>query len=206
MEMEAYGRLFGVELVEPVFHVAEGAQEAEAGLGEVEGGVEGVLKFLALVDAGELFCFWAELGLGTATRGGSVAEVELGEDGLELFGRDLLFEASDFGLGVEFAKVACERCDLDVVLIPSLFGFSFGAKGVGGGLPGDIVACKVEERKLELQTEADVIGSEVLVVGGVAVEFVGVVVVDGSESYLKMVGSELVAVCFDLLGLGESGS
>ena len=44
--------LFRVQLLEPVVHVAEGAKELEAGFGEVEGGIEGVLILLALVDAG----------------------------------------------------------------------------------------------------------------------------------------------------------
>ena len=44
--------LFRVQLLEPVVHVAEGAEELEAGFGEVEGGIEGILILLALVDAG----------------------------------------------------------------------------------------------------------------------------------------------------------
>jgi hypothetical protein len=41
-----------VQLLEPVIHVAEGAEELEAGFGKVERGVEGVLVFLAFIDAG----------------------------------------------------------------------------------------------------------------------------------------------------------
>jgi hypothetical protein len=44
--------LFCVEFFEPVFYVAKGAEEAEAGLGQVEGGVLGGEVFLAFVDAG----------------------------------------------------------------------------------------------------------------------------------------------------------
>jgi len=44
----------GLKLVQPVSPVAEGAEEAEPGLGKVERCMERVLKFLALVDAGLL--------------------------------------------------------------------------------------------------------------------------------------------------------
>ena len=56
--------LLCVQFVEPVFHVAEGAEEVEAGLGQVERGVERILVFLALVYAGKLFGFGGQLGLG----------------------------------------------------------------------------------------------------------------------------------------------
>jgi hypothetical protein len=79
--METCGRLFTVELVEPVLHVAEGSEEAEAGLGEVERCVESIFILLAFVDAGELLGFGSDLGLGIGAGGGSVAEVELSEDG-----------------------------------------------------------------------------------------------------------------------------
>jgi hypothetical protein len=72
--------LFSVQLVEPVFNVAEGAEKAEAGLGQVEGCVERVLILLTFVDAGQLLRFWGGLGLSIGAGGGSVAEVELGED------------------------------------------------------------------------------------------------------------------------------
>jgi hypothetical protein len=68
--------------------------------------------------------------------------------GLELFGCYLLLEAGDFGLRVEFMKVASERGDLNVVLVAGLLGFDLGAKGVGSGLLGNGVACEIEERKL----------------------------------------------------------
>jgi hypothetical protein len=43
-----------VQLVEPVFHVAKGARQAEAALGQVEACIQHVLVLLALVDARQL--------------------------------------------------------------------------------------------------------------------------------------------------------
>src|SRR5580698_5095457 len=95
-----------MQLIEPVLHVAEGAEEAEAGFGEAEGGVEGVFVLLALVDAGELLGFGGGLGLGIGAGSGTVAGFELGEDGLELSIGDLLFEAGDLGRASSSRRVA----------------------------------------------------------------------------------------------------
>ena len=46
-------RLFcSVQFVQPVFHVAEGAEQTETGLGQIESGVQRLYIFLALVNAG----------------------------------------------------------------------------------------------------------------------------------------------------------
>ena len=66
-----------MQFVEPVVHVAEGAEKAEAGLGEFERSIEGVLVFLALVDARKLFSLWIELGR-SAGASGAVAGVRAG--------------------------------------------------------------------------------------------------------------------------------
>src|SRR5271157_1973405 len=83
--------LFCAQFAQPVFHVAEGAQQTEAGLGEVERGVDCFLVLLTLLDASQLLGFGGELGLSGPTASGAVAQFELGEHGLELLIGDLLF-------------------------------------------------------------------------------------------------------------------
>jgi hypothetical protein len=43
--------------VKPVIHVAKGAEQAKAGFGESQGGLQRILILLTLVNAGELLGF-----------------------------------------------------------------------------------------------------------------------------------------------------
>jgi hypothetical protein len=189
-----------VEFMEPVVHVAEGAEELEACFGEVEAGVEGVLVLLAFVDAGQLLGLGGELGR-RARAASAVSRFELGEDGLELRVGDLLLQARDFGQSVQFAKAAGERGDLDVVLPLGLLFFDLGAErfrcsDLCLGTQG-----KVEKGNRDLDAKTNVVGSEVPIVITVAVQLVGVVVVDGAESELGPAPRQIVSLRLEQLGL-----
>ncbi len=80
-----------------------------------------------------------------------------------------------------------------------LFGLNLGAQGFGCGDLGLGANGEVEEREVDLDAEADVVGSEVAVISAVTIQLVGVVVVDGSETDLRTAPCEVVAVGFKLL-------
>ena len=121
-----------MQLLEPVIHVAESAEQLQARFGQVKCGIEGVLVFLAFIDAGELFRFGGELGRCAWAASAAVAEFKLREHGLELLVGDLLFEAGNFGQRIQLSEAASQRGDLYIVLALSLFLFDFGAEGFGG--------------------------------------------------------------------------
>ncbi len=108
-----------MEFVQPVVHVAEGAEKAEARLGKFQRGIQGVLIFLALVDPRKLLILWVELG-GESRARRRHSRFQLGQHGLQLGIGYLLLEAGDFGLCIEFADVAGKRGNLDVVLLLGL--------------------------------------------------------------------------------------
>ena len=113
---------------------------------------------------------------------------------------NLLLEAGDLSLGIQLAQACGERGDLNVVLVLRLLGLDLGAQGLGRGDLGLGAKGEVEEGKRNLETEADVVGREVVVIGAVAVQLVGVVVVDGAESDLRTAPGQVVPLCLKLLG------
>ena len=80
--------LLCVQFVEPVLHVAEGAEQVEPGLAQVESGVECVFRYFwrssmrASCSALGESCGWR---VGAA--GGAVAEFQLRQDALQLLHR-----------------------------------------------------------------------------------------------------------------------
>ena len=126
--------------------MAEGAEQVEAGLAQVESGVEGVFKLLALVDAGQLLGFGRQLRLGVRARMPRRCRVPICvSTRLQLLVGDLLLQAGDLGLGIQFAQAAGERGDLDIVLALGLLGLDLGAQGLGGGDLGLGAQGEVEE-------------------------------------------------------------
>ena len=70
--------LLRVELVQPVLHVAQGAQQVQPRLAQVQPGVECVNVLLAFVDARLLLGRGRELGRRARCAGSAVAHFELG--------------------------------------------------------------------------------------------------------------------------------
>ena len=75
------------------------------------------------------------------------------------------------------------------------------AVSLGLGAEGE-----VEEGNRDLKAEADVVGGEVFVVGAVAVQLVGVVVVDGAESDERALPGKVVSFGLELLGPRKGAS
>ncbi len=131
-----------MQFVQPVFHVAEGAQQAEPRLGKVESGVQRVRELLALIDAGQLLGFGRQLRLSAWAAPGAVAQLQLRQHGLQLLIGDLLFQTGDLRQRIQFAQAAGERGDLNVILPLGLLGFDRGAQRLGRRLLGFGVECK----------------------------------------------------------------
>ena len=145
---------------EPVLHVAECPQQAQAGFAQVQVGVERFLIVLALVDAGLLLGFGCELRRRSGTSATAVAKLKLSLHGLQLFVGDLLFQAGNFGLGVKFAQRAVERGNLDVVLLLSLLGLDLCAQCFGGRLLGLVARAPIEQRDADRKSGAEVVGRQ----------------------------------------------
>ena len=134
---------------------------------------------------------------------GAVSEFQLRQHALQLLIGNLLLQAGDLGLRIQFAQAAGKGGDLNIVLVLGLLGFDFGAQGLGRRNLGFGAKREVEEGNRDLEAEADVVGREVLVIGAVAVQLVGVVVVDSSEADLRTAPCQVVAAGFNLLGARE---
>ncbi len=96
----------GMKLVEPVLHVAESAQQVQARFAQVEPGVERVKVFLALVDAGLLLGRGRKLRRRAGRVARAVAQFQLRQDALQLLVGDLLLQAGDLSLRIQFAQAA----------------------------------------------------------------------------------------------------
>jgi len=192
--------------------VAQGAEQRQAGLFEVEAGIECFDVLLALVDPGLL------LGLGRWLRSGSgldscsVAGFELGLNCLELLGGYLLFQTRNFCHGIKLADISGERGDLYIVLALGLFGFGGGAQGFGGGFAGSGPFVQIEERNLDREAGAEVvglwlfecsIGGRPAVIQVVVIQRCRIAAIDCSESYLRAnLGRFFIAFGLEVLGLG----
>ena len=64
--------------------------------------------------------------------GGAITVLQFRFHRAELRGRDLLLQAGDFSLRVEFAQAAIQLRDLQIVLVLGLLGFDLCAQRVGG--------------------------------------------------------------------------
>ena len=111
--------------------MAQGAQQVQPRLAQVQPGVKCVNVLLAFVDARLLLGCWRELGRRARCAGSAVAYFELGYDALQLLFGNLLFQAGDFCLGIQLAQARRQLADLNVILLLSLLGLHFGAKGLG---------------------------------------------------------------------------
>ena len=117
-------RLPGVQFVQPVFHMAQRLEQGQPGLAQVESGIQGILKFLALIDPRQLLGFRRELRRSSRTGSSAVPQLKLREHALELRVGNLLLEAGDLGLRIELADVACERRNLHIVLTLGFLGLN----------------------------------------------------------------------------------
>ena len=91
---------------------------------------------------------------------GAVAQFQLRQHGLQLLVGDLLLQTGDLGQSIQLAQVAGERGNLNVVLLLGLLGFDRGAQRFGRGLPCLGATAKIEERKLNLESRAEVVGRD----------------------------------------------
>ena len=142
-----------MQLVEPVLHVAEGAQQVEARLAQVEPGVERVHILLALIDARLLLGCGRKLGRRAGHVAGAVAQLQL---------RATLFNCSlaicCFRLAISACASSSRRLrqfgDLNIVLSLCLLGLDLGAQGLGRGDLGFGANGKVEEGNRNLENQS----------------------------------------------------
>ena len=140
--------------------MAEGAEEVEARFAQVKSGVERVLVLLALINARLLLRCGRKLGWCAGRVAGAIAQFHLHENALQLFAGDLLLEAGDLGLRIEFAQARGQFGDLNIVLLLCLFGLNPGAKRLGCGFFGFGVEAGVEYRDADREPGAEVIGGK----------------------------------------------
>jgi hypothetical protein len=105
-------------------------------LGQLESRIQRVFQLLLLVDAGQLLGFGRQLRLSAWPAARAVAQLQLREHGLKLLMGDLLLEAGNLRLGVQFAQAAGEFGDLNLVLPLRLFGLDRGSERLGRRLLG----------------------------------------------------------------------
>ena len=120
-----------MQLVQPVLHVAQGAQQVQPRLAQVEPGVERVLVLLALVDARLLLGGGRKLGRRARPVRGAVAQFHLRLHALQLLVGNLLLQAGDLGLRIKFAQARAKLRDLNVVLLLRLLRLNSGAQRFG---------------------------------------------------------------------------
>ena len=101
--------------------MAQRLEQGQPGLAQVESGVQGVFKFLTLIDPRQLFGFGRELLRGARTGARAVPQLKLREHALELSVGNLLLEAGDLGLRIELSYVDCEGRNLNIILALCLF-------------------------------------------------------------------------------------
>ena len=97
-----------MQLVEPVLHVAEGAQQIQPRFAQVEPGVERIDILLALVDARLLLGRGRKLWRRAGRCRGAVAHFQLRHHALQLLGGNLLLQAGNLGLGIQLAQARSE--------------------------------------------------------------------------------------------------
>ena len=138
--------------------MAEGAEQVEARFAQVESGVERVLVLLALINARLLLCCGRKLGRRAGRVAGAVAQLQLRQNALQLLGGDLLLEAGNLGLRIEFAQARGQFRDLNIVLALCLLGLNPGAQRLGRGFFGFGVEAGVEYRDVDGEPGAEVVG------------------------------------------------
>ncbi len=90
--------------------------------------------------------------------------------------------------------------DLNVILLLCLLGLNLGAQRLGGRDLGLCANGKVEKGNRNLETETDVVRSEVVVIGAVTVQLIGVVVIDGAEPDRWAAPRQIVSLCLQQSG------
>ena len=135
-----------MQLVEPVLHVAEGAEQVEARLAQVEPGVKRVQVLLALVDARLLLGGGRKLRRRAWPVACAVAQFQLRLHALQLLVGNLLLQAGDLGLRIQFAEARGQFRNLNIVLLLCLSA-STRARNASAGIPGFGVKAGVENRE-----------------------------------------------------------
>ena len=112
-----------MQFVQPIFHMAEGAEQVEAGLVQVQSGVQSVFKLLPLDDARQLLGFGRPAAAARRVRCRAVSQFELRQTRSSAAHRQSAVSGAISAWASSSRRLPVSGGNLEIVLMLGLLGF-----------------------------------------------------------------------------------